>query len=69
MPVPTALFTNRLSACFAARSLKNSETPLSAAEIYVLMKALKKSKHVLRAARLPLVEVHTSDGTDVRIRL
>jgi len=69
VPVPTALFTNRLSACFAARSLKNSETPLSAAEIYVLMKALKKSKRILRAARLPLVEVHTSDGTDVRIRL
>ena len=65
--VPNWLFLNRLFVLIAHKELKKHGIDIPQKKLYALVKVIRRYKW--RHPKWTLVEVHSSDGDDVEIRM
>ena len=71
IPLPLTLFMNGLSAFIAARLINkyNTHFRVTSRDMYILFKAVKKSKKVLKKLKEPLVYISSRKGEEIIITL
>lgn len=67
IPIPNRLFLNRLFVLIAHKELKKHGIDIPQKKLYALVKVIRRYKW--RHPKWTLVEVHSSDGDDVEIRM
>ena len=67
VPIPNCLFLNRLFVLIAHKELKKHGIDIPQKKLYALVKVIRRYKW--RHPKWTLVEVHSSDGDDVEIKM
>ena len=67
IPIPNCLLLNRLSVLIAHKQLKKHGIDIPQKKLYALVKVIRRYKW--RHPKWTLVEVHSSDGDDVEIKM
>ena len=67
IPIPNCLLLNRLSVIIAHNELKKHGIDIPQKKLYALVKAIRRYKR--RHPKWTLVEVQSSDGDDVEIKM